>query len=562
MGRPAIQVVVLGGGHAGLAAARELMRARRRHPELQMSVVSRDTAMLWHGLMPQVISNLIPAQDALISLRRVLPGATIYPYEVHSIDFDAKHVIVARGSERDDLVLPYDYLVIALGSATNLSSFPGLAEHGLQAMSFGDAFHLRNHVLDMLELAEIETDTEERARMLTFVVAGGGFGGVEIASEINGLLRDSLRYYPAVAASEIRVVLVSSSPRILRALDEKLGRRALERVKGWGVQVRLNTGIQSATVTSVELDNGERISTRTLVVSTGTAPPPLLIASGLPMVHGRLDCDKHGRVATVSGVYAAGDNAAIVDAGTGHISPATVASAHAQGRMVACNITAELEGKPLSQSRASRFQVASLTRTYGLLQYGRFQLDGLLAALIWRAHFVRSIPSWYRRTTLLLDWLLTSTFPRDVTQLRIARTNAMLPMRFGAGEVIIRQGEPGSRFYVITEGQAEVVQHGRDGSDREVAVLGPGRYFGEIALLRGSGRTATVRAITDLAVVSLDRRDFGMLVRVLPHILDTVGEQSPREPVPVRVDTPGPSTELRALTAEELEQLGQRKGSV
>ena len=566
MDRPTVRVVVLGGGHAGLAAARELLRARSRHPELDVSVVTRDTAMLWHGLMPQVISNLIAPQDALVSLRRVLPGATIYPYDIRSIDFAGRRVLAVRGAERTDLELDYDYVVVALGAATDLSRYPGLAEHGFQAMTFGDAFHLRNHVLDMLETAEIETDPDERARMLTFVVAGGGFAGVEICSEINGLLRDSLRYFPRVKAADLRVVLVSSSKRILRALDERLSARALARMRKWGVDVRLGVGIQSATASAAILTNGEHLPTRTLVVATGIAPPRLLTASGLPMVDGRLQCDPHGRVAGAPRAYAAGDDAAIADARTGKVSPATVASAHAQGRMVARNIVAELEGRPPERSRPFNFQVAALTRTYGLLQLGRLRLDGFLAALLWRANFLRAIPSWYRRTTLLLDWLVTSAFPRDVTQLRIARTNAILPMRFSAGEVIIRQGEPGSRFYVITAGQAEVTKHGRDGQDREVAVLGPGRYFGEIALLRGSGRTATVRALTDLAVVSLDRRDFGMLVRVLPHILDTVDHQPPTTaPAPTpqpAVMTPGPSTELRALTPEELQELGQRKGPV
>lgn len=523
MATPA-RIVVLGGGHAGLALAQELVRAKRKQRRLDISVVSRDTAMVWHGLMPQIISNLIQPQDALVSLRRVLRGATIYPYEIRAIDLHAKRVLLVRGAERDDLTLEYDYAVFALGSATDLSRYPGLAEHGLQAKTFGDAFHLRNHVLDMLELADIEQDAEERQRMLTFVVTGAGFAGVEICSEINGLIRDSLRYYPAIPRDEVRVVLLASSSRILPALDERLAARATRRLKDWGIDVRLGTGIRSATATAAFLRDGERIPTRTLVVTTGIAAHPLLTASGLPLEHGRLVCDEFGRVVAGSGLYAAGDDAAIPDPLTGRPFPATVGAAHAQGGMVAKNILADLEGKPLRRSRPLNFHVATLTKTYGLAQVGRFNFDGFLAAIVWRATFLGAIPSWYRRTTLLLDWVLTSAFPRDVTQLRIARTNAVLPMRFAAGEVIIRQGEPGSRFYVITEGTAEVLKRAPDGVDHPVLRLGPGRYFGEVALLRGSRRTATVRALTDLAVVSLDRKDFGTLVRVMPHLLDTVDD--------------------------------------
>ena len=532
--------MVLGGGHAGLALAKELVRARRRRLHIEVSVVSHDTAMVWHGLMPQLISNLIQPQDALVPLRRVLRGATIYPYEIRAIDLQAKRVLLVRGTERDDLALEYDYAVFALGTATDLSRYPGLAEHGLQAKTFGDAFHLRNHVLDMLELADVERDDQERRRMLTFVIAGAGFAGVEICSEINGLVRDSLRYYPAIRSREVRIVLLESGQRILPALDERLAARAARRLVHWGIDLRLGTGVRSATATAVLLTNGERIPSGTIIVTTGIAPHPVLIASGVPMNHGRIVCDEFGRVAARAGLYAAGDDAAIPDLRTGKPFPPTVGAAHAQGRMVAHNILAELEGKPLRRSRPRDFHVATLTKTYGLAQVGRFHFDGFLAALLWRAAFLGAIPSWYRRTTLLLDWLLTSAFPRDVTQLRIARTNAVLPMRFAAGEVIIRQGEPGSRFYVITEGEAEVLQRGDEGVERRVVTLGPGRYFGEVALLREAPRTATVRALTDLAVVSLDRKDFSTLVRVMPHLLDTKDETLGSPQAVATVDRPAP----------------------
>ena len=510
--------------------------------------------MLWHGLMPQVISDVIQPQDALVSLRRVLPGATIYPYEVRGVELDTKRVILVRGAERDDLALEFDYLVFALGSAVDLSRHPGLAEHGLQALTFGDAFHLRNHVLDMLELAEVEDDPEERSRMLTFVVSGGGFGGVEISAEINGLVRDSLRFYPKVKEQGAHVVLLTASKRLLSSLDEKLADRALHRLTTWGIDVRLHVGVQSATATAAILTDGTEIPTRTLVVTTGLTTHPLLASTGLPLEDGRLSCDEFGRVRGRTDVYAAGDDAAIAVPKTGHPLPPTATAAKAGGRLVARNILAELDGRPLEQVRPVNFHVAALNRSYGLVQAGRLRFDGRLAALVWRALSLSSIPSWYRRTTLLMDWVLTSAFARDVTQLRIARTNAVLPMRFGAGDVIVRQGEPGSRFYVITEGQAEVLQRDHDGVEGVVATLGPGRYFGEIALLRGARRTATVRALTDLSVVSLDRKDFGTLVRVLPHLLDT----AERAPVHTTNHVPTPAA-LDTARAEESDQLRQRK---
>ena len=147
---------------------------------------------------------------------------------------------------------------------------------------------------------------------------------------------------------------------------------------------------------------------------------------------------------------------------------------------------------------------------------------GLRASLLWRWAFLTRIPSWYRRTTLLFDWLSTAAFPRDVTQVRIGRSGAVLPMRYAAGEVIVRQGEPGGRFYVITDGEVEVVKEQPDGGEVTLARLGPGRYFGEIALMRATRRTATVRAVTDVGVLGIARRDFTALVEHLPQFRDAL----------------------------------------
>ncbi len=144
------------------------------------------------------------------------------------------------------------------------------------------------------------------------------------------------------------------------------------------------------------------------------------------------------------------------------------------------------------------------------------------APLLWRWAFLTRIPSWYRRTTLLFDWLSTAAFPRDVTQVRIGRSGAVLPMRYAAGEVIVRQGEPGGRFYVITDGEVEVVREQPDGGEVALARLGPGRYFGEIALMRATRRTATVRAVTDVGVLGIARRDFTALVEHLPQFREAL----------------------------------------
>ena len=508
------RVLVLGGGHAGLAVARHLIAARRPADRLEVALVSRETALVWHGLMPQIVSNLIAPQDALVSLRRALPGVTLYPYEVESINLDGRTVSLARGAERAELTVAFDDLVIALGSVTDFARYPGLTEHGLPMKGIGDAFHLRNHLIEMLELASAETEPQERRRLLTFVVAGAGFAGVEVACELTGLVRDSLRFYPQLHRRELRFVLISPGSRVLPALDPQLSARAQRRMRRWGIEVRLSTPLVAATANAAVVGDGERIPTRTLVATIGSGPSPVVRALGLPAARGRIVCDGFGRVPDRPGVWAVGDAAAIPDPATGRPFPETVTSADAEGRQVAANILATRRGTLLHACTASQLQVALLSRGYGLLQRGDSYRDGFLASLVWRGLFLVRIPSWHRRVTLLLDWLISSAFPRDVTEIRIARSDAILPMRFDAGETIVREGEPGSRFYVVTRGEVDVLRASADG-EQVVGRLGPGQYFGELALLGGGRRSATVRAATDIEVLALSRQDFTALVKHL-----------------------------------------------
>jgi NADH dehydrogenase len=522
------RVLILGGGHGGVATARYLRRLTRPEDQIEIGVVSRDTALVWHGLMPQIVSNMIKDQDALIPLRKLVPGAQVYPYEIEEIDLPGKRVVMNRhtihGPERGRLAVSFDFLVISLGSVTDLSRFPGLAEHGLPAKTIGDVVHLRNHVIEMLELASVEDDPEVRCGMLTFVVVGAGFAGSEICAEINGLVRDALSFYPSIDPSEIRVILLSHSKEILSPpLDAPLAAKARGRMEKSGVEVRLSADLKEATATAAILGSGEHIPTRTIVPAVGVGAHPVVLALPCDAQRGRIVCDEYCRVTAWPGVYAVGDDAAIPNARTGMSFPPTLTAAHAQGKTAAGNILAEVRGGKLRSCRGDRVQLGLLTKGYGVVQAGKLHLDGLLASLIWHLTFLVFVTAWHRRVALLVDWLVSATFARDVTSVRIERTGTVLPMRFGAGEVILREGEPGSRFYMIRDGEVEIY-HRDPESGEEVAIsrLGPGKYFGEVALLHGGERMASVRAVTDVNVVSIDRGDFQTLVTSLTPLGEAI----------------------------------------
>ncbi|HWE62043.1 MAG TPA: FAD-dependent oxidoreductase [Chloroflexota bacterium] len=509
------RVVILGGGHSGVRAAKRLLELRQPRDKLEVIIVSHENVEVWHGLMPQIVAGLVQPQYALVPLRQILPGATIYTYEVEQIDLPNRRVILNSGDERDQTMLDYDYLVVALGSSTDLSRFPGLAEHGLQTKTIGDVVHLRNHVIDMLDRAAVEQDTAERRRMLTFTVAGAGFAGVEIGTLANQMIRGALRFYPTIKESEIRFIVLSRSERILPALSDRLVRRALRQMERSGIEVMRGVGLASATAATAVLTNGERIATRTLIVTTGIGSNPVVARLPVTLRSGRIVCDRFCRVEGWSGVYATGDDAAIPTPGGG-VYPPTGFVAIAQGKRAAENILAELRGRPLTPFRYEGMEAALLSKGYAVTQFRRFQLDGWLAAIIWRLALLTYIQTWQRRIALLQDWLTGSIFPPDITRMGISRSDAIVPMRFAAGDLIIREGDPGSRFYTIIDGTVEIVRRTADGGEEHLESLGRGQYFGEIALLHEVKRTATARAATDTTVLSIARQDFNALVQHLP----------------------------------------------
>jgi NADH dehydrogenase len=518
------RVVILGGGHAGVRCAQELARRRRPADNLEIVLVSRDNVEVWHGLMPQVLSGVLQPQHVLVPLREFLPGVVVYTYGVEEVDLSGHRVTLSRDEGRQ-ITLDYDYLVLALGSVTDLSRFRGLQEHGLQTKTIGDFVYLRNHLIDMLETAAVEPDPEERQRLLTFVIAGAGFAGIEIASEANEFIRSSLRFYPSIHPDDIRVIEVDIVTRILPAFEEDLADRAVRRMRRRGIDLRLGVGLSDATAGSVTLANGERIGTRTIIVTVGVGTNPLLAKLPVQLVRGRVKCDESCRVDGWPEVFAVGDNAA-VPAPSGEPYPAMLLVAFTEGRQVARNIVAAVRGQPPERFRFKRFgDVALLSRGYGLAQVKGLKLHGWPAAMFARSLFLTYMPTWRRRFALLLHWSSSAIFRRDISQLRMGRSDAVVPMRFSAGEMIVREGDIASRFYIITSGEVEVIQQ-VDGVERQLRRLGPGRHFGELALLHNSKRTASVRAVTDTTLLAIARQDFTSLVGHMPELQQAVEADS------------------------------------
>jgi len=513
------RVLILGGGFAGVYTAMTLERLLRRRSDVEIGLVSKENYLVFQPMLPEVISGSIGLLDTITPIRRLCPRTNLYTREVEAIDLDRRVVSTSSGFRPRPYHLAYDHLVIALGNITSFGGQPGLQEHALPFKYLGDALVLRNHIIHALEEADIESDAEIRTALLTFVVAGGGFSGVEAVAELNDFVRESARSFRNIDLRAIRVVLVHSRGRILPELPEGLARFAQRLLERRGVEMCLNRRVVGATGESALLDDGTRIPTKTLVGTVPSAANPLVAALPCKKENGRLVVDGHLEVPGYPGVWAAGDCASVVEATTGEPCPPTAQHATRQARCLAANIVATLEGRPRSVFAFRPLgQLAALGHRSAVAEILGVKLHGFLAWWLWRSIYLLKMPGFDRKLRVAMDWTLDLVLPPDIVQLKTDKTASLAREHFEKEEIIFRQGDRGDRLYVIVNGEVEVVREDEGRATAVVARLGPGECFGEMALVSDQPRTATVRSVCPVNVLTMDRAAFHELFAHLPPL--------------------------------------------
>src|SRR3989442_7059723 len=288
--------------------------------------------------------------------------------------------------------------------------------------SLGDAIALRNRLIGNLEEADFECNAAERAPLLTVVVAGGGFAGVETIAAVNDFLREAIHFYPNLNARWLRMVLVHSGPRILPELGDSLGAYAERKLAARGVEILLGRRAAEVTDQGVRLSDGAAIATRTLVWTAGTSVHPLIEALPCARERGRVRVDGFMEVPEWPGVWAVGDCAAIPDAATGSVCPPTAQHALRQGRVVARNIVAALNGGRKQAFRyASLGQLAAIGRRTGVARVLGVQFSGFAAWWMWRTIYLSKLPRFEKKLRVALDWFLDILFSKDLVQFRTLR---------------------------------------------------------------------------------------------------------------------------------------------
>jgi NADH dehydrogenase len=519
------RILLLGGGFGGIYTAMALGKSLRRDEGVEIVLINRENYMVFQPMLAEIISGSIEILHTIAPIRRLCPTVTLHVREVESIDLENKVVVTSPGFRPHAHKIEYDYLVLALGNVLNFSIMPGLEEHALPFKNLGDALLLRNHIIHALEEADIEEDQDLRRRLLTFVVAGGGFSGVEVVAELNDVVRRIVRHYRHIRADELQVILLHAGPRILPELPEDLGVYAQNILRRRGVDIRLNARLTAATADEAVLDAGERIHTKTLVSTVPGAPHPLVAALPCQKERGRIVVNRFLEVEEYPGVWALGDCALIIDQKTGAPCPPTAQYAVREGRCVADNIVASLRGTPKKPFSFSALGLlGALGHRSAVAQILGMKFSGVFAWLLWRAIYLMKLPGLDRKVRVAADWLLDVILPPDIVQLRTSRTQSLAREHFEPGEIVFRQGDLGDRLYIIEKGEVEVMKEEEGGAEKVLAKLGPGQCFGEMALVSDAPRMATVRPLTGLDVLTIQRGAFRTLFNHLPSMRETFEE--------------------------------------
>lgn len=503
------RAVILGGGYGGLYAALELWKAARRD-KIDVTLVSRDNFFLVQPMLPEAVSGNIEAPHIVKSLRRLLPGIDFHHAEIDSVDPEEGVVHIRHHGATVERRIAYDHLLVAVGNSTDLVSLPGMAEHAFTVKTIANAFALRSHLLGALEQAEVTASAAERRKLLTFVVAGAGYTGVEVASEINDYMKEAVRSYPTLDEREVRVVLLQRSGRILPELSEELAdfsQRILERN---GIEVWTNTPIASATAESAVLASGEQIPTRTLVSALGAGPNPVLqcFDKGLDS-SGRLQADEFLRAPAYENVWVVGDAGAIPNLRDGGQYPPTAQSALRQAQHAARNILAAIEERsPRPFLHRSTGVMVTLGGYRGAAEIFGFKLQGFLAWFLFRTFWLVQLPGIDRKLRAMLHWTIELFFKRDIAKYEAMGGGPVARSHYESGQTIFRQGEFADNFYVVLSGEVEIY-HG--GSPEATAVLGPGQYFGEMSLMSRRQRSASALARGPVDLLVLSAGDFTAL---------------------------------------------------
>jgi NADH:ubiquinone reductase (H+-translocating) len=505
-------IVILGGGFAGAYCARALRAGLQERTSKNVALLADQNAMLFHPMLAEVSGSSISPLHVVNPLRLFCKGSSVFMGAVEEIDLEQKTVSFSPGPFTPLSKMTYEHLVLAIGSIVDVSRVPGMPEHGYLMKTVGDAIRLRSGILERLEEASIIQDEAVRRKLLTFVVVGGGYSGVETAGQIWDLLRDVQRFYPRINPKEFRLVLVHSGAFLLPQIGQELGKYCELQLRNRGIEVRLNTRVNAITAERAILNTGDVVEANTVVTTVGNATHPvikkLIDRYQLPNDRGRLSTEPTMQVKGYTNLWSSGDCSA-VPLEDGSISPATAQFAMRQGTVLGNNILAARDGQPLAPFRFKTLgEMASLGHRNAVGKVFGFKVSGFLGWLMWRATYLFKLPGLEQKAKVFFEWNLELLFPRDISLLNVNTTHVLGRVHLEKGDPIYHIGDAAFSFYLLENGSVEM--NDRSGSVRKI---GPGEHFGERELLQSTKRQFDAIALEPSTLIALDKTTFEALTK-------------------------------------------------
>ncbi|MGA3066832.1 MAG: NAD(P)/FAD-dependent oxidoreductase [Tepidisphaeraceae bacterium] len=414
------RIVIVGGGFAGVTLAQRLERSLPTQTEI--FVLSAENHLVFTPMLPEVVGRLVSPLHVVVAGRRLTRRAKWLEGRVSRIDRENSEAhYVLRDGTTDSI--RYSQLVLACGSAANLDEIPGLDSRGYPLKTVIDAIVMGNDLIGNFEAAVTAPESGARQRLLTVVVIGGGFSGVEVAGQIADMMHAMSRFYPELKNETPRVVLLQKGERLLPELDhESLSEFTLRKLRKNGIDVRLNTSARNADADAVHLTSGESIETRLIVCTAGTETHPLIKSLDLPLEKGRLKTHPDMKVSGTTNLWALGDCSLVPNAFDGRPSPATAQFAMQQARQLAKNLKCASEGtatKPFNFR--PRGMLASIGHHNAVAVIYGVKLSGFVAWFLWRGIYLAKLPTLSRKLEVALNWACGIPFPPNIVQLRLSQ---------------------------------------------------------------------------------------------------------------------------------------------
>ncbi|HWY35118.1 MAG TPA: NAD(P)/FAD-dependent oxidoreductase [Nitrosopumilaceae archaeon] len=436
------RILILGGGFAGVECMRKLESYFMNDNNIEIVLVSEDNFLLFTPMLPQVASGMIETRHVVIPIRTLCKKTIFYEAQIKNIDPYGKIVTLTGTNERRGISLHYDFLVLALGSQTNFFGIDKMEERAYSMKTLNDAVVLRNRIIDTLEQAENESDPILKKSLLTLVIVGGGFAGIETAGELNDFVQDARKYYPNIKKEDIRVIVLEAASFILPGFNEKLARFTLEKLTRRGIEVKLGKKLSSFSGSEVIIEDVidpnktpasqpviESIQTRTLVWTAGITPVNIIKKSVFKTNRGGIVVNEFLEASDFPEVFAIGDCCYLLNPQTNRPYPPTAQSAEAGAKIAAYNLQAIIKNKQKRKFEfSSRGQMAIIGKRSAIATIFGLHLHGFVAWWIWRTVYLSKIPRLDKRVRIFLDWTIDLLFDRDISRLKIFRRE--LPVEY------------------------------------------------------------------------------------------------------------------------------------